>query len=64
MILDALMPSMNGFEVLAAMMDEDDLKETPIVMLSARSRGSNTETPMLLAPQPARSSIPFARINC
>ena len=34
-LLDLMMPEMNGYEVLAAMMDDPELSEIPVVVMSA-----------------------------
>lgn len=33
-LLDLILPNMNGFEILAEMMSDDKLKETPVFILS------------------------------
>ena len=34
-LLDLMMPGMNGFDVLAAMKQDEDLKPVPVIMVSA-----------------------------
>lgn len=40
-ILDVMMPKMNGFEVLKAVKSDDSLKHIPVVMLTAMGQESN-----------------------
>ena len=37
-VLDGMMPGMDGFEVLRLLKEGDDTKDIPVVMLSARSQ--------------------------
>ena len=41
-ILDVMMPGLTGFEVLEAIKAEDNLKDTPVVMLTARGQEADT----------------------
>lgn len=47
-LLDILMPGMDGFEVLARIRQEDRLKNTKIVMLTAKEKMDDVERAMTL----------------
>jgi two-component system, OmpR family, alkaline phosphatase synthesis response regulator PhoP len=40
-ILDVMMPNMNGFEVLEAIKQDKDLKHIPVIMLTAQGQESD-----------------------
>lgn len=40
-ILDVMMPKLNGFEVLEAIKSDDSIKDIPVVMLTARGQESD-----------------------
>lgn len=47
-LLDILIPKMNGFLVCEALRDEDETKEIPIVMLSAKAEEADIQRAMQL----------------
>jgi CheY-like chemotaxis protein len=42
-ILDIVMPKMDGFEALRRLKQSEDTRETPVIMLTARAESSNLE---------------------
>ncbi len=45
-LLDVMMPRMNGLEVVQAMRSSDTWKDTPILMVSARAQNSDIDKAM------------------
>lgn len=43
-ILDVMLPGMSGFEVLQNLREDPELKDTPVIMLTAKSRDSDLKT--------------------
>lgn len=43
-VLDIVMPGMNGFEVCKILRDAENTKETPIIMLTAKSSEADKKT--------------------
>jgi DNA-binding response OmpR family regulator len=43
-ILDVMLPGMNGFEVLRTLRSDDDLKDVRVIMLTAKSREDDLKT--------------------
>jgi two-component system alkaline phosphatase synthesis response regulator PhoP len=43
LLLDLIMPKMNGFELLQALKDDNDLKEIPVLVLTNLSQESDEE---------------------
>lgn len=43
-ILDVMLPGMSGFEVLRNLREDPELKDTPVIMLTAKSRDSDLKT--------------------
>ena len=48
LILDVMMPGLDGFEVCRRMMDDPKLRQIPVVLLSARGREHDRERGMAL----------------
>jgi DNA-binding response OmpR family regulator len=42
-ILDVMMPKMNGLEVLAALKAEDSTKDIPVILLSAKAQAGDVQ---------------------
>ena len=42
-LMDVVMPKMNGFEACRAIRADEDLKSTPIIMVTTRGEGENVE---------------------
>lgn len=43
-ILDVMLPGMSGFEVLRNLREDPELKDTPVIMLTAKSRDADLKT--------------------
>lgn len=43
-ILDVMLPSMNGFEILRRIREDDDTKETKVIMLTSKNRVNDIKT--------------------
>ncbi len=43
-VMDVVMPKMNGFEACRALRDEETTKEIPIIMMTTRGEAENVET--------------------
>jgi len=43
-ILDVMLPGMNGFELLRTLRSDEDIKETRVIMLTAKSREDDLKT--------------------
>lgn len=42
-ILDVMLPSMNGFEILRQIRNDEDLKDTKVIMLTSKNRAEDLE---------------------
>ncbi len=42
-VMDVVMPKMNGFEACRALRDEETTKEIPIIMMTTRGEAENVE---------------------
>ena len=43
-LMDVVMPKMNGFEACRRIRGEESIKDTPIIMVTTRGEGQNVET--------------------
>lgn len=67
-LLDVVMPGMNGFEVLAGLKKEEEIYAIPVIFITGLSNASNEEKGLLLGAvdyitKPFHPTIVLARVN-